>query len=330
MKYPGLIITAAFCTLLATGCAQKTSFDYYLKSQLETQRGHIDAAMAALSVAIEKNPDMGLAYMSRGELFKAKGDYAKAATDFEKTTRIEPYNFNAHYQLGLMYQYLKRFTDAITAYQKAVDIRPLDPDANMNLALTYTQVGDPQKGLPFARQAVEAAPESATAHANLGTLYAMLGQADLAINEFKRSIELNARQPEVYVNLAEEFIKMGKWEQAHQVLEDAKALAPSPAVSERLGLCYYKLGNLDKAALNYEDSLRQNPSYYQAMNGLGVVHMTHSLRRSPADINQARDALLFWNKSLQVEPNQPVIRQLVERFSGTPVDGAATQNNHAS
>ncbi len=46
--------------------------------------------------------------------------------------------------------------------------------------------------------------------------------------------------------------------------------------------------------------------------------MTQSLHRSPADVDQAREAIDYWNKSLQVEPNQPVIKQLVERFSGAP------------
>jgi Flp pilus assembly protein TadD len=88
---------------------------------------------------------------------------------------LEPYNFNAHYQLGLMYQYLERFAEAITAYQKAVEIRPLDPEANMNLAMTYTEMGQPLRGLPYAQRAVqgsEETPNSATSYANLGTLYA--------------------------------------------------------------------------------------------------------------------------------------------------------------
>ncbi len=142
------------------------------------------------------------------------------------------------------------------------------PSANMNLALTYTQIGDPQKDC-LMRGFVEGAPGSTTAHANLGTLYAMLGYSDLAIGEFKKSIELNAKQPEVYVSLAEEFIKLNKWEQAREVLEDAKEFAPSPAVSERLGLCYYKLGKLDKATLNYEDSLQQESQLFPGYEWTG-------------------------------------------------------------
>jgi len=307
--------------LAAAGCSQKTSFDYYLQSQLESQRGNMDAALLALSLAIEKNPELGLAYVSRGELYKARGDYAQAAADFEKATKVEPYNFRAHYQLGVVYQYLKRFAEAIVAYTRAVEIRPLDPEANMNLALTYSQIGEPAKGLGYAQHAVEGAPGSATMHANLGTLYAVLGSDDLAVDELKRSIELNSKQPEVYVNLAEIYLKQSRWEQAREVLETGKAFGPGAAVSERLGLCYYKLAQLDKATDNYVDALRQNPSYYQALNGLGVVHMTRSLQSSPADVAQAQEAILLWNKSLKVDPAQPVIRGLLERFNA----GAATQ-----
>lgn len=305
--------------IMLSGCqtAPPSALDEVLRAQVERDKGNLDVALAALTIAIEKNPDLGLAYIARGEVNRKKGDYAAAASDFQKATQIEPNNFSAHFQLALMYQYLKKFAEAITSYQRAIEIRPLDPDANMNLAIVFAQTGEPVKGIPFAVRAVSGAPDNPVTHANLGALYAQVGYSDLAIEELKRSIELNSKQPEVYVNLAEEYLKARRYENARQVLENAAALGPSPAVSERLGLTYYKLGNLDKATDAYKDSLRQNPSYYQAMNGLGVMLMTQALRADPTNVDLARQAVNEWQKSLEVHPDQPSIVALVNRYGGS-------------
>ncbi|HUO09498.1 MAG TPA: tetratricopeptide repeat protein [Phycisphaerae bacterium] len=306
-----------------TGCGlwpkPKSTTDLYLEGQLEAERGNYDAAMASLSKAIEKNPQMSLAYEARGSLYKEKGDYAKAASDYKQAAKLEPFNFNAHYELGLMYQYLQRFAEAVIAYQKAVEIRPLDPEANMNLAMTYTEMGEPLRGLPYAQRAVqgsEQTPSAATSYANLGILYAQLGKNEAAIDALKHSIELNSRQPEVYLNLGQEYIKAEKYEQAKNVLETARDLAPSAAISERLGLAYYKLRNLPKSHEAFDDSIHQNPQYYPALNGLGVVAMTTSQMSAPPDLDSAREALAYWDRSLKINPQQPAIQMLVKKYTG--------------
>ena len=290
--------------------------DLYLNGELQVEKGQLDLAIASLSDAIAKNPHMDLAYQARGEVYKQKGAYESAALDFKHVTEAEPYNFKATYELGLMYQYLKRFGEAVAAYQHAVEMRPLDKSANMNLALVYTQMGEPLRGLPYAQRAASSGDDAA-AEANLGTLYSQSGYSSLAIAAYKKSIELDGRQPQVYTNLAQEYLQAGEYALARNTLETASNIAPSPAVSERLGLTYYKLKDYPKARHAFEDALRQNASYFQALNGLGVLSMTQSLGATPADLEAARQALAFWNHSLQIQPNQPVIRELIEKYTGT-------------
>jgi tetratricopeptide (TPR) repeat protein len=323
----GLVMLAG----LLVGCVgeQTTSVDELIKARLAMDAGQRDVALARLASAIEKNPQLGLAYITRGEILKQTGDYRAAAKDFEQATKLEPYNFSAQYQLGLMYQYLKEFTKSIAAYQKAVEIRPLDPNANMNLAVVYTQTGDAVHGLKYAQAAVNGAPDDPMAHANLASIYSQMGFASLAISEYKRAIELNGKLPDVYLLLANEYLKIGNYDQGRQVLEGAAALANTASVSERLGYAYYKMGRLEKAQAAYEDSLSISPSYYQSMNGLGVISMTRALAKQPADVALAKEALAYWRRSLHVEPNQPAIERLVTKYAGTGEPAAETQSSTA-
>jgi tetratricopeptide (TPR) repeat protein len=314
MKRTASLLIVAACM---TGCmvAPTNPLDMYLKGQLEAEKGHLPAAIQSLTQAIEKNPKMGLAYVARGDAYKQSGDYAKAATDFEQAVKLEPYNFNANFQLGLMYQYLKRFADAVLSYQKAVEIRPLDAEANMNLAMAYTQLGQPLRGLPYAQRAVQGNSDSPQTHAILGILYAQIGYDSAAIDSLKRSIELNSRQPEVYVNLGQEYINAGKFDQAKNVLETARSLAPSPLVSDRLGVAFYKLQDYEQANASFQDALRLDPTYYSALNGLGVVAMSRALLTTPPDVNRAKEALAYWNRSLQIKADQDVIQKLVNKYT---------------
>jgi tetratricopeptide (TPR) repeat protein len=301
------------------GCVdtRKSAVDQLIQAELYKDQGQKEMALATLASVIEKNPKLALAYESRAKLLQEMGNYAGAADDYEKAAKLEPYNFNTHYQLGLMYQTLKKFGDSIRAYKKAVEIRPMDPEANMNLAIVYSQNGQPMDGVKYAQAAVSGGQDNAAAHANLGAIYAQLGHSDLAIDEYKRAIELDPKLSGVYLNLANEYLKQSKWEQGRQVLEEARALANSATVSERLGYAYYKLGRYDNAQQAYQDSVSVNPSYYQAMNGLGVIAMTKALTSNPANVELAKEALNQWHKSLRVEPNQPAIEKLIKKYSGT-------------
>ncbi len=301
-----------------TGCMlfpQSTSLDLSLRGQLEAERGELPSALASLTKAIDQNPNLGLAYVARGTVLKEQGNYAAAANDFEKAVKLEPYNFNANYQLGLIYQYLKRFADSVIAYQKAVEIRPLDPDANMNLALAYTELGEPLRGLPYAQRAVQGNEDSPTTHANLGILYAQIGYDSAAIDSLKRSIELDSHQPEVYVNLGQAYINSGKYDQARNVLETARSLAPSPLVFDRLGVTYYKLENYEKANESFNEAIKLDPRYFSAFNGLGVVAMSRALENTPPDVALAKQAIGYWNQSLQIKPDQDVIHNLVNKYT---------------
>jgi tetratricopeptide (TPR) repeat protein len=87
-------------------------------------------------------------------------------------------------------------------------------------------------------------------------------------------------------------------------------------VSERLGLAFYKLKDYAHARASFSEALRQDPKNVQALNGIGVVAMTESLAANPPDIDAAREALGYWDQSLKLNPDQPAIRQLVNKYTG--------------
>ncbi|HEY4330666.1 MAG TPA: tetratricopeptide repeat protein [Phycisphaerae bacterium] len=301
-----------------SGCGllkSQSSLDLYLQGQMEAQQGNLPAALSTLSAAIKENPRLGVAYIARANILKQMGNYEGAASDLEQVTRMEPYNFTANFELGTIYQHLKRFAQAVAAFEKSVEIRPLDPVANMDLALAYMQLGEPIKGVYYAERSVQADPDSPTGNANLGAIYAQTEYHTAAINSFKRAIELDSHQSEVYANLAQEYIKLGNYEQARNVLETARALAPSPLVYDRLGAACYKLQDFAKSREAFNEALKMDGKYYSAFNGLGVVAMSQALTTTPSNIDLAKEAIGYWNKSLDINKDQPTIQNLVNQYA---------------
>lgn len=326
---------AAACVLALGGCARhRTALHYYLRSRLDAQKGHINAAIAELSMAINKQPRLALAYSSQADLYKKRGDYRAAAKDYASAARLEPFDFHSHYELGLVEQYLSRFAAAVRAYQQALQIRPLSPHANVNLALVYVQTGRDMQALGYADRLRNVARLPGDVNADLGAIYAQVASSmpkgakrtayrDRAIESYKISLEKNPHAGHLYLDLSAEYMHMRQWEPAREVLSTAAALAPGRRQSNRLGLCCYMLHRYADAATAYKAALKFDPTSKMALNGLGVVRMTQSLRASPPDTVLARAALSCWRSSLKIDPSQPLIQKLVRKYGGRLASDAA-------
>ena len=309
-----VLIAFALAALLS-GCAYQSSLDLYIKGQLAAEQGRLPDAMAALSKAIKENPQLGVAYIARANLLQQQGNEDAARKDYEQAVKIEPYNFTANFQLGVIYQHLKRYADAVRVFEQAMQTRPLDAATNMNLALSYAQLGQGMTGLYYAQRAVKFDPNSATAHANLGVMYAQSQFHASAIEQFKDAIELDSHQPEVYLNLGQEYFSTGAYEQARNVLETARDLAHSVRVSERLGATYFRLRNYDKAEEAYRDAVKQDDKDVASLNGLGATLMSKALLTPASDVPMAKSAIGYWNQSLALDKEQPTIQNLVNKYT---------------
>ncbi|HWC76955.1 MAG TPA: tetratricopeptide repeat protein [Blastocatellia bacterium] len=94
--------------------------------------GRTDDAIEECHLAIEVDPDFGNPYNDIGAYLIEKGEYYSAVEWLEKAKdarRYEAY-FYPHFNLGRVYEALRRPMDAIREYKAAVDLNP-----NYELAL---------------------------------------------------------------------------------------------------------------------------------------------------------------------------------------------------
>jgi len=87
-----------------------------------------------LCIFLGGNATFATAFDDANQQFKA-GDFAGAATSYEKIVNTEGPRAAVYYNLGNSYQSLKQYGPAILAYERARLLTPRDPDLLANLAL---------------------------------------------------------------------------------------------------------------------------------------------------------------------------------------------------
>jgi len=101
----------------------------------------------------------------------------------------------------------------------------------------------------------------ANQHAESGYLYEDSSMFADAIQEYRRALSLYSAMPDVQLRLAKLLIKTGQLEKARSELEDIVAKEPSLTDARNyLGLLYYKLGRLDLAKAQWENSQKSLPN----------------------------------------------------------------------
>jgi len=297
-----------------SGAKEAVAREYVEQADVMLEEGRGDEALYVLAKAIEKNPRLTVAHLKSAEIHKGSGDYESAAEAYGAAAEIEPRNFDAQYNHGLMLHLVNRLTDAVRAYLRALAVRPEDFDANFNLATCYLQLNESRQSLTYAREAVRISPEHGPSHANLGAVYSALDRHTEAVREYESASEFMTLASELLVNWAESLGKLGRYDEMAVTLESAIIDEKSAAAMERLGFARFKLRQYGGAQNAFRESLELDELYYPAMNGLGVCLLNEYLLSGKQEMRMHAESMGLFTRSLRIKRNQSRILELVSRY----------------
>jgi len=320
----------ALCALGVGGCLRGTKSElarkHFAKGQVLVLRGELDAALEELAKAIEADPDLSVAYTAMGDVYRRQHNYELAAHSYETACEKNPYAFRAHYNLGFTYQvladatkiaelaqqYLRRAADV---YARALELRPDDFETNLNISVCYFDLGRDDLAEQYCVRAIEIDPRNPQAYNNLGIIYERQKRYYQAIRAYKASLELAPRRSDVLMNLGGVYVKQDRLAAAISAFKMAAKIDESnPAPWEKLGACYYRQRHFDQAVEAYEKALQIDPKRAAAHRGLGVIYMTQYILDQKQ--TEKRDlALAAWNRSLEIDPDQPKLAKLVKKYT---------------
>ena len=107
------------------------------------------------------NPRFVLAYISRGGVYSAKGDYDRAIADYNQAIQINPEADLAYHNRGLAYSDKGDYDRAIADYNQAIQINPKYGETYLFRGLANLYAGDLPKALADLNQATALDPKDA-------------------------------------------------------------------------------------------------------------------------------------------------------------------------
>jgi tetratricopeptide (TPR) repeat protein len=291
----------------------------YVEGAELLQQGRRDQAVEALRSAIESNPDLISPRSLLGEVYREDSKFKEALDQYENLVRLDPYEVSNHYYLGLCYHFLDRLQEAGLAYRDALKLNPDDFKSNMNMGLVRLALGDTEGSVAYLRKATEIDPKSAAAWLNYGV--ALDGAGDLARAEsaYRRSLEIDATSQTAQLNFGTNLVLQGKTSEALAVLEPLAKKLNSPLVHKRFGDALAQAKRWDESAKEYEVAIKLNPRYFPAINELGTISIERYRQGLELDDNLRITALNAWKRSLGVNPDQPAIRDQVQKWEKRPL-----------
>ena len=333
------VILLLACLALA-GCGASSLYEqdrqavgHFTRAQSLQAVGDLDAALAEFKKAIHVNPSLAPAHAAIGDIHRKKHELPAAVKAYEIAVQTNPHNFRNHYNCGYLHQTVaqaeraleevqRHLNRAVELYGRARELRPNDYGTLVNLAVCHFSLGQYPQAEAYCKEAIAVDGSRPLAYTNLGAVYDAQGQAYEAVNMYRQSLERDSRQPEVLMNLAAVYVRQGKFQAALRDYETALDLLDNPAPAlERLGYCYYHMGEYDKAEENYSAALEHQPDSAEAHCGLGTVYMTrYVLDKSRQELRDR--ALTEWRQSLEINPHQPALIELVEKYRSRPANAS--------
>ncbi|MBN2495663.1 MAG: zinc-ribbon domain-containing protein [Deltaproteobacteria bacterium] len=267
---------------------------HHLRAQLLMRRHESEKVVQDLLAAIQLVPSRVSYQAALGHYYLDLGEYAKAASLFDKALGAEPNNIDAMvgkgramwqngdivkakmhldatakkapedprplYFLGRISEDLEKPEEALAFYDKAKEIAPNFLLARVAIARLALRQGRLKEALVQLSESSKLNPRSAIVHNGLGEVYFIQKNLSLAESEFREALKLDPELASAHFNLANTLRDTGKLEASLAEYQRVKVISPRYTdLPLEHGYALYKMGRYAEARQMYEEAIRQNP-----------------------------------------------------------------------
>jgi len=263
-------------TLLVSSPAAGSTADTEA-AEVEADAGVAQSAPPPPVQLATADPEIRAAFQRAVDAARA-ADLASAERELKAVVERDAALDYAWSNLGVVEERLGRPGEAERAYRHAIELKS-DQDAAWGaLARLYARTGRAVQLEAELRESISQRPENLALRNALLVVLVAQGKQETAINEAKKVLKADERNVRAMQQLALAYAGQGKLELARMVLENARAIDGSDAVTHNLlGNVYLQLKQRPQALESYEKATHLRPDYAEALNNHGAL------------LNQAQD-----------------------------------------
>ena len=248
--------------------------------------GDYDGAVTRLDQALTETQEpvsQGAVLCYRGICYLNKHEFQKAASDFVKAARVEPYAFQSLHDLGVAYVNLGRYPEAIRAYSKSLDFRTtkrrtislywdlptIDSDVPTYHARghAYYMTGDYEKALTDFIEDTKTHPNDPRGYFFQALAYAKLKQPEEVIHSCSVALEKDPNHDGAYHIRGHAYMELR--DMRHAIDDFTQATTIRPGFAQ----CYFDRALAHKMA---GDSVAAMFDFYESIKGSDLPDLRES------------------------------------------------------
>lgn len=272
-------------------------------------------ALKKLDLAIELDPTFALAYSMKGDIYQLRQEYADSANAYEKASELDPWSFKDFFGLGRMAQTLREWARAVKAYVNACSLDPQHYEAHYGAAQCYYELKEYQPSLDYAQKAKTLSPESGDVEFLIGEIQEAQKNHMDAIDAYRRAMEIKGNDPDIMLPLAAVYLRTGRYSAAKELLTEVLQTEPNKGLAHQyMGFVQLKFKETEQAVESYQTAVGLDDRDWMAHKGLGVAYMLLSMK-SNNDEKLKVMAMEQWNISMQLKPDQPELKKIMDKYT---------------
>lgn len=267
----------------------------YFLGTASLQLGHVKYGLDILRRSIAIDPNNAQAHNNMGLALQTLRRLSEALPSYDKALAIQPRFSEAFNNRGNALQALNRLDDALGDYNRALAINPNYPEAFNNLGNALRELGRPEEALASYDKALSLRERYFEVYYNRGVVLQGLGRLDAALLSYDRVLELNPNYAEAHNNRGNVLQDLDRLDEALSSYDRALEIRPHHAEAHNnRGNTLRKLKQLSGALESYNKAVAIDASYAVAYSNRGAV--LHELGR-------VGEALTSYSQALAIAPN---------------------------
>ncbi|MFH1074054.1 MAG: DUF2723 domain-containing protein [Candidatus Firestonebacteria bacterium] len=246
---------------------------YFMKGEDLYYRGLVSEADAVYDKAIEVGGDVDTLQNNMNIVFmrpEFKGKMLKFAQDVVKRN---PYQSEAHGNMGNAYMFSLDFDKAILEYKKALEIEPKSAETMHNLGVAYLKKKDYENAAGCFKKSVELYPVVPTDFLNLMDCYVKMNKIEEAVNVSAAGASFHPNSAEIRMNCGNLLLQTERYEEALKNYDFIiKNINPNvPEVYNNMGIALLRMKMAAQAEPYFQRAVEIKPEYNEARKNLNAV-----------------------------------------------------------
>jgi Flp pilus assembly protein TadD len=239
---------------------------HYLLGYILSREGKAKESLGEYTRAAQLRPPSANDFKVVAVDYVRLGDFLDADQWFTKALEMNPADADGWYYLGRTKYNENRFSEAIDAFHTCLKLDAHNVKAEDNLGLSYEGLNQIDEATQAFRTAIAwqtgGSERDAQPYINMGMLLIDQEHPENSLPYLKEGVVLAPKNPKAHEQLGRAYLKLKRWNDAHNELEKAVQLAPnSSSLHYELAMSYRDQGLKEEAKKEFDRCTELNATH---------------------------------------------------------------------